>query len=276
MISDRVTASDHSPRVWLRAAQSAQKSSVSASEASTSIGSGGGRCDGPCVSTSGTVLPAATSKGRRRSSGSRRAARPACAAPPCRVRRSRGTCRRAAGSPRAQCGRSRSAARARCASPRVPRSPRTRRTTSELRPRGGMKSMTVAVPSAVSIVVSRISVLGAIATRSTCASGSSGFDQPPAVLGGAEQRGKTGARIEARPAQPVDRATARDERHRLTIADDRVVLEWRAHTSPIVTELLRDCHRAFELSDVDLLHAQHRFHRTLCRVGLVILQQVIE
>ena len=90
------------------------------------------------------------------------------------------------------------------------------------------------------------------------------------------KRGEAGARVEARPAQPVDRAAARDERHRLTIADDRVVLEWRAHTSPIVTELLRDCHRAFELSDVDLLHAQHRFHRTLCRVGLVILQQVIE
>ena len=39
-----------------------------------------------------------------------------------------------------------------------PRSPRTNRTMSELRPRRGMKSMRTAVPSADSMRVSRIKV----------------------------------------------------------------------------------------------------------------------
>jgi hypothetical protein len=45
----------------------------------------------------------------------------------------------------------------------------------------------------------------------------------------------------------------------------------------IDTRLARDLlssHGLFELADVDLLHANHRFHRALRRRRLVILQQL--
>ncbi len=46
-----------------------------------------------------------------------------------------------------------------------------------------------------------------------------GRDQPAAVSCGAEERGKAGIGIEGRPAQPVDRAVAADQRGGLAIAD---------------------------------------------------------
>ena len=49
--------------------------------------------------------------------------------------------------------------------------------------------------------------------------------QPAAVVGGAEQRGKTRSRIKARPAQPVDRAVARNKRGAFAIADHGVIFD---------------------------------------------------
>ena len=50
-------------------------------------------------------------------------------------------------------------------------------------------------------------------------------EQPAAVLIVAEQRGEAGARVEAREAEPVDRAVPPDERRGLQVADQAVVLD---------------------------------------------------
>jgi hypothetical protein len=55
------------------------------------------------------------------------------------------------------------------------------------------------------------------------------------VIGCAEKCGEAGAGIEAREAQPVDGPIAADERSRLTIADERVVLDPRCHGGLLVT-----------------------------------------
>jgi hypothetical protein len=55
-------------------------------------------------------------------------------------------------------------------------------------------------------------------------------EQPSAVVLVAQQRGETCARVESRPAEPIDGSVARDERRRLTIADDCVVLDQSAIT----------------------------------------------
>ena len=52
-------------------------------------------------------------------------------------------------------------------------------------------------------------------------------DAPAAVLRRPEQGGEAGRAVEARPAEPVHRAVARDERRRFAIADERVVLDRR-------------------------------------------------
>src|SRR5581483_12137337 len=49
-------------------------------------------------------------------------------------------------------------------------------------------------------------------------------EQPASVLRAAEERGEAGAGVEAREAEPVDRAAALDERRGLQIAEERVVL----------------------------------------------------
>ena len=54
-------------------------------------------------------------------------------------------------------------------------------------------------------------------------------DRPASVLAIAEQRGKARRRVEARPAQPVDRSGARDQRRGLAVANQRVVFEGGAH-----------------------------------------------
>jgi len=48
---------------------------------------------------------------------------------------------------------------------------------------------------------------------------------PAAVALVAEQRGETGGRVETRQAEPVDRAVPGDERHRVGVADDGVILD---------------------------------------------------
>src|SRR6266699_280838 len=50
-----------------------------------------------------------------------------------------------------------------------------------------------------------------------------------AVIFGAEKRRKASIRIEPRPTQPIERAIARDQRSRLAIADQRVILDTRRH-----------------------------------------------
>ena len=52
-------------------------------------------------------------------------------------------------------------------------------------------------------------------------------EQPASVILGAEEGGEAGARVEAREATPVDGAVAADERHRLEVADQPVVLDQR-------------------------------------------------
>src|ERR1700738_2377306 len=53
------------------------------------------------------------------------------------------------------------------------------------------------------------------------------LDQPPAVAGGAEQGGETRIRIKGRPAQPIDRAVAADQRRGLAVADQPVIFDGR-------------------------------------------------
>src|SRR5581483_4695628 len=57
-------------------------------------------------------------------------------------------------------------------------------------------------------------------------------EQPAAVLPPAEDRAETGARVEAGERQPVDRAGAADERRRLQVAEERVVLDPLGHQRP--------------------------------------------
>ena len=54
-------------------------------------------------------------------------------------------------------------------------------------------------------------------------------DGPGAVLVVADQRREAGIRVEARRAQPVDGATARDQRRGLGVADESVVFDARCH-----------------------------------------------
>src|SRR5215208_2956352 len=57
-------------------------------------------------------------------------------------------------------------------------------------------------------------------------------DQPPPVTLVAQQRGEAGPRIEAREAEPVDRAVAADQRGRVRVADERVLLDPLRHEAP--------------------------------------------
>jgi hypothetical protein len=55
---------------------------------------------------------------------------------------------------------------------------------------------------------------------------------PMAVVRLAQQRGETGARIEPRPAQPIDRAAIGHERGGLAVPDQRVVFDPRRQGAP--------------------------------------------
>ena len=61
-MSDRMTASSHSPCDVFRDDHSVQNSSVASIADSGSTGSGASTCDDPCVRTNGIVSPLATSK----------------------------------------------------------------------------------------------------------------------------------------------------------------------------------------------------------------------
>ena len=52
-------------------------------------------------------------------------------------------------------------------------------------------------------------------------------DPPCPILGAAKQCGEAGRAVEARPAEPLDRAAAPDQRCRAAVADQAVLLDWR-------------------------------------------------
>ena len=56
-----------------------------------------------------------------------------------------------------------------------------------------------------------------------------GREEPAPVFGRSEQRGEARARIDAWDAPPIDGSGTVDERNRLEIADDRVVLDECRH-----------------------------------------------
>jgi hypothetical protein len=54
-------------------------------------------------------------------------------------------------------------------------------------------------------------------------------DQPPSVLGAAKKRAKARRAIETGQAQPIDRTVASDQRYRLAVPNDGVVLDSKRH-----------------------------------------------
>src|SRR5215471_2328720 len=54
-------------------------------------------------------------------------------------------------------------------------------------------------------------------------------EQPATAVGAAEERSEAGARVEAGEAEPVDGAAAVDERRRLQVTEQRVVLDAGGH-----------------------------------------------
>ena len=103
---------------------------------------------------------------------------------------------------------------------------------SGARPRGGMKSITRTAPRVglpLGLEHERV--------RPVAPAGLPGIgprrDDPAAVVGVPEQRREAGAGVEARKARPVDRAVAPDERCRLQVADEAVVLDARHQRSSI-------------------------------------------
>ena len=105
---------------------------------------------------------------------------------------------------------------------------RATRTMSGASSRIGIESTTCRTPSAVWKSVSSTSVPCAVAPLGTPHVVCRG-EQPAPVRLVAEQRGEAGGRVEARQAEPVDRAVVADERRRLGVADQRVVLDPQRH-----------------------------------------------
>ena len=60
-----------------------------------------------------------------------------------------------------------------------------------------------------------------------------GLDRPVAVLGVAEERREDGAGVEPRHAEPIDRPVPADQRGRLAVADQGVVLNAGRHARPL-------------------------------------------
>ena len=75
----------------------------------------------------------------------------------------------------------------------------------------------------------RIAPVAAPETRVRVRSCGSWRDSPMAIVRVAQQRGKTRPRVEAGPAEPVDGAVLGDERGRLAVTDERVILDATRH-----------------------------------------------
>jgi RNA polymerase sigma-70 factor (ECF subfamily) len=94
-----------------------------------------------------------------------------------------------------------------------------------------------------------------------------GREQPAAVRRIAEQRGEAGGRVEPRQAQPVDRSVLADQRRRLRVADDGVVLDRERHCPRVRSRAPNAAHlysvvqgmTAFSQGEelLDVLYAQH-------------------
>src|SRR5207253_528308 len=67
---------------------------------------------------------------------------------------------------------------------------------------------------------------------------------PAAAASVVEERAEDGRAVEARPAEPLDRAIERDERRRAVVADDRVVLDRDSHARPLVARRRPGAERA--------------------------------
>jgi hypothetical protein len=61
-------------------------------------------------------------------------------------------------------------------------------------------------------------------------------NDPSAIIGYPQQGGKACRRIEAGPAQPIDRAVAADQRRRFAVADQRIVLDWHCHCTSLICD----------------------------------------
>ena len=109
-----------------------------------------------------------------------------------------------------------------------PWTPLTMRTSSDDPSRRYMKSVSETDPCGVVNTVSRIERVVEVSPRDLNIVVRR-RDQPSSVLRPAEERGKTRGAVETGQAQPIDRAVAPDQRRRLTIADDGVVLNSKRH-----------------------------------------------
>jgi hypothetical protein len=54
-------------------------------------------------------------------------------------------------------------------------------------------------------------------------------DLPASMFARSQERGEAGVGVEARPAQPIDRTVAPDQRGRFTIADESIIFDAAAH-----------------------------------------------
>ena len=96
-------------------------------------------------------------------------------------------------------------------------------------PSKGMKSISVAAPSGLKMRFEHQG-LWTIAARDA-ARLTLWCNEPAAVIGRAQERGETGARVESRQAQPVDRAVLAYEGGRMAVTDQGVVFDAERHDS---------------------------------------------
>ena len=107
-----------------------------------------------------------------------------------------------------------------------PLRPSTIRTTDELPVAAVMKSISATLPSLRLEYRLQDHRAGPVLPADTHRR-LGGGDAPAPVVRRADQRGKAGRAVEARPAQPVDRAVAADQRGTVAVADHRVILDPR-------------------------------------------------
>ena len=105
------------------------------------------------------------------------------------------------------------------------------RTTSGFVSRGGMKSINRTVPSADLELGLQDERVVSIAPGGGLELGC-GLERPVSVLLRPEERSEARPGIEARQAEPVHGSVAADERGRLEVSDETVVLDAGGHCSP--------------------------------------------
>ena len=234
-MSERVTASDHSPCDWLRAAHVVQNAAVLSSAASGSIGDGRRQVRGPIRQDKRQHVTRGDLEFGRRSSGPCRGwrrrvqqhhvrARHCAQAPVGKARHPRDDA--AVVEPQHELG------------PHAPPGRAHRARSDDVRvcvgalpspTAGGMKSMTVTAPSSVSMLGLENEGVRRGSAASIRASGATASTSQRPCSGVPRSAAKQAAGIEAGPAEPVDGAVAGDERGGFAIADEGVVFERCAH-----------------------------------------------